>query len=589
MVSQRLYDDLTLGDNLYDHMDEGDMSDNNASKNVDLNQPFMVGEWLVEPAIERISKGELVEKVEPRVMDLLVCLARNPNEVITREELESKVWAGMVVGYDALTSAMIKLRKAFHEDSKHPQIIQTVSKRGYRLIVEVTSVNSGISTGLIDSPSFIEKINMRQLYVGLGIILFGLIYFNNSDIKFPSIQSDGAEIPSIIVLPFLNMSDDAEQSYFSDGITEDIITDLSRISKLHVMARNTSFRYKGQIVKPQEIGKELKVKYLLEGSVRKSGDKLRINAQLIETVNGYHVWSDRYDRKLVDVFVVQDEVTRHIVTALAIQLTDVEETAIKRVSTNNFAAYEHFLLGQKHIKERTQEAYIRAQDEFKEAIKLDPSYARSYGALAVVTIRTVTNGWTDSPSETRERALVLAKKAVVLDDTLPQAYWSLGFVHLYRNEFKAAAKAVEKATAIAPSYADGYGLLALINNRLGTVENANQAIRLIKKGMKLNPHYTWDYPYNLGRAYYNKGEYQRAIVPLQQALERNENALQPRLFLAASYSGLGMQDDAEWEIEQVLNINPIMSISHIKLTSRIEHQPSMKTYVLLLRKAGLAE
>jgi adenylate cyclase len=385
------------------------------------------------------------------------------------------------------------------------------------------------------------------------------------------------------------MSDDAEQSYFSDGITEDIITDLSRISKLHVMARNTSFRYKGQVVKPQEIGKELKVKYLLEGSVRKSGDKLRINAQLIETVNGYHVWSDRYDRKLVDVFAVQDEVTRHIVTALAIQLTDLEETAIKRVSTNNFAAYEHFLLGQKYIQERTQEAFTRAQDEFKEAIKLDPSYARSYGALAIVTIRTVTSGWTDSPSETRERALVLAKKAVALDDTLPQAYWSLGFVHLYRNEFKAAAKAVEKATAIAPSYADGYGLLALINNRLGTVENANQAIRLIKKGMKLNPHYTWDYPYNLGRAYYSKGEYQRAIVPLQQALERNENALQPRLFLAASYSGLGMQDDAEWEIEQVLNINPIMSISHLKLTSRIDHKASMKIYVSLLRKAGLPE
>jgi len=568
------------------------MTDKCVSKNVDLSRPFMVGDWLVEPAIEHISKGNLEEKLEPRVMDLLVCLSSKVGEVITREELESKVWVGMVVGYDALTSAMIKLRKAFHDDSKHPKIIQTVSKRGYRLIVEVTPVNFASSTGLLHSP-LIEKININSLglglWLGLGVILIGFIYFNYVDFQSSFTQVKNVKTPSIIVLPFVNISGDSEQAYFSDGITEDIITDLSRISKLNVMARNTSFSYKGQIINPQNIGKELKVQYLLEGSIRKSGDKLRVNAQLIETVNGYQVWSDRYDRKLVEVFAVQDELTRNIVNALAIQLTEQEETSLARVSTNNFQAYEHFLLGQKLARERTREGFSQAKSEFEQAIKLDPSYARSYGAIAVVLIRMYTNAWTDSPAESLDRALAMAKKAVALNNTLPQTYWALGFVHLYRNEFIQAADAAEKSTAIAPSYADGYGLLALIKNRLGGIDDSNDAIRLIKKGMKLNPHYSWDYPYNIGRAYYNKGQYQLAIDFLQKALERNENSMQPRLFLTASYSGLGMQDDAEWEVEQILTINPQMSISHMKSTSDIADTKAMKMYVSLLRKAGLPE
>ena len=301
------------------------------------------------------------------------------------------------------------------------------------------------------------------------------------------------------------------------------------------------------------------------------------------------MWSDRYDRKLVEIFAVQDELTRNIVNALAIKLTEQEETSLARISTNNFQAYEHFLLGQKFARERTQEGFSQAEAEFKEAIKLDPSYARSYGALAIVIMRKYTNAWTDSPAESRERALDMAKKAVALNNTLPQAYWSLGFVHLYRNEFIQAEKAVEKATAIAPSYADGYGLLALIKNRLGDIDSADDAIRLITKGMKLNPHYTWDYPYNLGRAYYNKGQYQLAVDLLQKALERNEYSMQPRLFLAASYSGLDMQDEAEWEVEQILNINPMITISHMKSTSSIANNKAMKNYILLLRKAGLPE
>ena len=198
----------------------------------------------------------------------------------------------------------------------------------------------------------------------------------------------------------------------------------------------------------------------------------------------------------------------------------------------------------------------------------------------------VTNGFTDLPAEHRNRALEMAKKAVSLNNSLPQTFWSLGFVHLYRNEFEQAAEAVDQSIKIAPNYADGYGLLALIHNRLG---NADKAIRLIKKGMELNPHYSWDYPYNLGRAHYYKGNYSKAIEELQKALERNENTLQPRLHLAASYSGAGMQDDAEWEIEQILTINPVISVSHVTKTAGVADPQLMKMYLSHLRKAGLPE
>ena len=554
---------------------------------MDLNQPFMVGEWLVEPAIERISKGDLEEKVEPRVMDLLVCLAAQPGEVISREDLESEVWSGMVVGYDALSSAIIKLRKAFHEDSRHPEIIQTVTKRGYRLIGEVTPMEKVKSPGTQVSIKTIKKSNDKHLRWGLwavlGFTLFGLGYGLTRD---NSQSPDNQALPSIIVLPFVNRSDDTEQEYFSDGITEDIITDLSRISSLLVMARNTSFRYRGQTVKPEDIAKELSVQYMLEGSVRKAGNQLRINAQLVDTSNGYHVWAERFDRKLEQVFAVQDEVTRNIVNALAIKLTDQEETSLARISTNNFKAYEHFLLGQKYARERTREGFNRAIDEFEQAIKLDPQYARSYGALAIVFSRMATNAFTDSPVEAEDRALEMAKKAVELNDSLPHTYWALGFVHLYRNEFEEAAKSVEKSVNIAPNYADGYGLLALIHNRLG---NPDEAMKFITKGMKLNPHYSWDYPYNLGRAHYYKGNYAKAIELLRKALARNENTMQPRLYLTASLSAVGMQEDAEWEVEQILTINPNMTITHVSNASGIVNTELNNKYMSDLRKAGLPE
>lgn len=567
------------------------MLKDSGTKNTSSNDNFMVGAWHVEPNTGYLSNGEDKTKLEPRVMNLLVCLAEKDGEVITREELEAKVWQGSVVGYDALTSAMIKLRKAFHDNSKHPTVIETVSKRGYRLIAKVSDEEGHSTTEDHSSASDIEKSNNLifriEFWMGLFFIALGLSFFliNWNSTSSP-VTSNDQKVAGILVLPFVNMNGKADQEYFSDGITENVITDLSHLSALRVMARNTSFRLKNQMVDPIKIGKELGIAYLLQGSVQKSSNNIRISAQLIDTKNGFQVWAEKYDRKLIEIFEVQDDVTQQIVNALAVNLTTQEKAALDHSPTNNLEAYDQFMLGQRLYTERTKEANTRAQDAYRKSIHLDENYPRPYGGLAVAKIRGVNANWSDSPQADLDRALELAVKATSLKNSAQHAYWALGFVHLYRREYPQAIKAVEQSIKIAPSYADGYGLLSLIENTLG---NGEKALELINKGVSLNPYYTYDYPYNIGRAYYAMGQYELAEKYLLQALERNENAVPPRLFLSVSYLELGRQEDAEWEVEQVMNINNKISIKHLKDYGLVANNGKQKSLYEKLRKVGVPE
>jgi adenylate cyclase len=396
-----------------------------------------------------------------------------------------------------------------------------------------------------------------------------------------------ANIPSMVVLPFANKSDDPAQDYFVDGITEDIITDFSQLSNLTVIAWNTSSTYKGKAVKPQEVGKELGVAYILSGSVRKSGDQLRITAELVDTNNGKQLWAERYDRKLADVFALQDDVTRKIVQALSIKLTATEQGTLGHPAANNLAAYDSFLRGLQYYRQRTKEGDALAREAYRHAIELDPSYARAYGALAITLTFDSMLGWSElAAEETRQRALELAQKAVTLDKTSPEAYWALGFVYLSRKQYDEAEAATKLAVALAPNYADGYGLLAFINNWQGKSEDA---VRHIRKAMALNPYYPHEYPWNLGLAYYLLGRYAEAAEALQDALKHNESAVLARLFLAASYVRLGRQDDAEWEIEQVLVQSPDTKLSLIATTLPLKNRDKLIAFSTDLRKAGMPD
>lgn len=564
-------------------------------------QPFSIADWVIEPARGHIHRGNEDVKLEPRVMDLLICLASRPGDVFSREELEASVWSGMVVGYDALSSAMIKLRKAFNDDPRHPQIVETVSKHGYRLIAPVSEIvetpSPNIETFPKDNLSLSAKSSVFSLtrvvvIVMVGLLAGGLGYWlmAKRDMTPPDtepMEETHTVKPSIAVMPFTNMSGDPEQEYFVDGITEDIITEFSRLSNLTVIAWATSSSYKEKPFQPQDIRTDLGVDYILDGSVRKSGDRLRITAQLVDTGNSKQVWAERYDRKLTEVFELQDEVTNKIVNALSVRVTTAEKEKLGRSGTNNIAAYESLLKGFQYSKIRTKEGNELARDAYRHAIELDPTYARPYGAMAVSLSRLYQRGWTDlSAEEVYARTLELAQKAVALDPSSPQVYWDLGYVHLFRKEYDDAAAATMKAVTLAPNYADGYGLLAFINNWQGKAEDA---IRYIHKAMVLNPHYTFDYPWNLGLANYTLGRYTEAIEALEEALNRNENAQLPRLYLAASYARLGRQDDAEWEIEQVMVQNPALSISRLADTLPYENRDQMNVLLGDIRLAGLPE
>lgn len=552
---------------------------------------FVIDDWQVSPAEGVLSRGSEVVHLEPKVMEVLVYFASHVDEVITREELEANVWRGAVVGYDAVTKAIIKLRKALQDDARHPRYIVTIPKKGYQLIMPVispafdkTTVEQTTSTHNYLSNSLSKQKTVFGILVFLIFITAYGVFYSSADTSKGNTSENS--LPIVLVLPFENLVVDKQDDTFVDGITEDIITDLSRLSNLFVFASNTSFQYKGKQVSPQQLKKELNVDYVLKGSVRRIDDSLRLNTQLVDAKTNLNIWAERYDRKIKDVFAIQSELTQHLVNALTLKLTSYEKQYLVKKSTLNLKAYEHFLAGQRISKQRTKEANELARIEFRQAIELDPSYGRVYGALAFSMTVDYRRGWTDTPIETLDRALALAEQATRLDTNTPQTYWVLGYVYMIRRELNAAKQAVKKAITIAPNYADGYGLLALINNQHG---NAVEALKLTKKGMLLNPYYTWDYPYNLGRAYYSLGRYDEAITVLEQAQERNESTMPPKLFLTASYIKAGRIDDAQWLVEQIQVLTPGTTVEHIRKTIPIDNKTLKKDFLNDLRQAGLPE
>lgn len=566
---------------------------------------FFIEDWWVLPAEGLLTRGNETERLEPKAMEVLVYLASRSGEVVMREELERDVWHGALVGYDAVTNTVIKLRKALQDNARQPRYIATIPKKGYKLIASIRYIEDEGSTGEVapvskenvkagaqptHQPRLIHRMGM-QLAALAAIVVLSLVWLWTSaplqtEPGIPPAVENEAALPSIIVLPFENMGDDLKQEYLADGLTDDIITDLSRLSNLLVISSNTSSTYKGKQVTPEEVGAELSVGFVLKGSTRRLGDAVRVNAQLVSTATGFNIWAERYDKKATEVFAVQDEVTRSIVKALAIKMTNQEKYFLSQRTTGNLEAYDLFQEGQRIYKIGTKEANQQAYEVYRKAIKLDPTYGRAYGALAYILASDYRRGWTDSPNLTLDQALALAEQAVELNKSLPQAYWALGYVHLMRKEFEKAEKATARAIRIAPNYADGYGLLALISNNLGQSE---RAIELITKGMRLNPYYTWDYPYNLGCAYYFMGNYDAAIAALEKAQERNENAIPIKTYLAASYVRAGRQDDAEWLIDELQILSPTATVTHIEKTIPIAKHELKRALLDDLRKAGLPE
>ena len=563
---------------------------------------FLIDDWHVTPAEGLLSRGNVAVRLEPKAMEVLLYFAGRPNDVISREELEQNVWHNALIGYDAVTNTIIKLRKALGDDARNPRFIATIPKRGYQLIASITfpesSSISKLTTQISDDShhesnyySRILSLQTKQIviFLAIAISIFSSVFLWSStptELISADSKNPPRTLPSIIVLPFENLNHNPKQNYLADGLTEDIITDLSRLSNLLVIASNTSLKYKGKQVTPEKVGIDLDVGYALKGTIRRLGNKIRVNAQLVNTKTGFNVWAERYDRNANELFAVQDEVTKNIVKALTIKITSREKSHLLQRSTHNLKAYDFFQEGQRLYQINTKESNAQARQMYRKAIELDPGYGRAYSAYSYTLTTDYRRGWSDTPLWTINRALELAKQSTELDNTSPQTYWALSFAHLLRKEYDDAEKAVQQAINIAPNYADGHALLALIKMYLGKPE---EAIKHNNKGMRLNPYYTWNYLYTLGSANYILGKYDEAVKVLEQAQARNENAIQVKIFLAASYIKANRQNDAEWVTDELSILSPSTTLSVINKTSPIADEKFKRSLLDDLRKAGLQE
>ena len=393
---------------------------------------------------------------------------------------------------------------------------------------------------------------------------------------------------SIAVLPFDNMSVDPQQEYFADGMAEDIITDLSKISGLFVIARNSSFAYKSQSPDVREVGRELGVGYVVEGSVRKAGGRIRINVQLIDASSGHHIWAERYDREEKDIFELQDEVREKVVASLKVKLTPDEETRLAGRLTDSPEAYDLWLRGLRHEGFSTKEDNLASRRFFEQAIEIDPGFAAAHASLANAYGLAVENGWSPSPVEHSAKSIQFAERSVRLDDDLPRAHWALARALSRKRQFNGerAVTELEKAISLDPNNADAYALLSEVLTFTGRAE---EAVGKMERAMRLNPRSPYWYLHILGRSQLMLGRYDVAVGNLEKAVERNSNVPWPRRYLIAAYGQLGRLDDAEWELEELRAQGYEVSLNRFLAMSNIQDTAYLKHYADGLRKAGVRD
>jgi adenylate cyclase len=519
-------------------------------------------------------------QLRPKAFEVLRYLLENAHRIVTKQELMKAVWPNVIVTDQALTHCVGEVRQAIG-DAKQT-IIRNIPRRGYRFTAPVVRVTpaavpppalsgEGRDGALRDSPTL------------------------TPGPPPPGRGEQGAaslDRPSVAVLPFANLSGDPQQDYFSDGITEDITTELSRFSELMVIARNSSFQYKGKAVDIRQAAQELGARYVVEGSVRRSGDRVRIAAQLIDAVTGAHRWGERYDRQLHGVFAVQDEVARAIVTIVAahVNRAEIERALLKPPAA--WEAYEYYLRGAEaffvHLSRRTKDSLYEAQRLLEQSLAIDPDYARAAAALSETHLYAYTEPYDGdylSPAALA-RGVELAKAAVRLDARLPQARAQLGAILHFKCQHDAAVAEFEQAFALNPNFIDHRYAHVL------TCAGAPaRAIEVLEANTRLDPFAPPLYSSGfMGLANYMLKRYGEAVRWLGECTLRLPNMQSPHLGLASAYAQLGQLEEAKREAAEVLRINPGFTIESYKRILLFYKNPKDVEHRLDgMRKAGLPE
>ncbi len=390
--------------------------------------------------------------------------------------------------------------------------------------------------------------------------------------------------PSIAVLPFTNMSGDAEQEYFSDGISEDLITDLSKISGLFIIARNSTFAYKGRSVKVQEIGRDLGVRFVLEGSIRKAGNRVRITAQLIDAGSGGHLWAERFDRELTDIFATQDEVVEKIVAALAVNLTQGEAQRLRRRGTTSVEAYETWLRARELLSRSTREAIAQAKAMYRRAIEIDPNFAAPHAGLSLATISDYVSDWAADPEEALDEAERWARRALELDDQEPVSHMALGNVMLWRRNHDGALAEFGRMIALDPNFAQGHSATGLALMYAGRAAEALEAFAIAKR---LDPHSPSIVLHFVAQANFSLGRYEAAAEHLHERIARTPATDSSRMLLAACYGHRGRVDEARTAWAGLMKVNPDFSLAQRARVLPYKEPRDFQRIAEGLAKAGL--
>lgn len=515
---------------------------------------FQFDDFVLDPGRRELRRAGALIAVEPQVFDLLEYLIRNREHVVTRDDMLDAIWNGRVVSESTLSSRINAARRALDDNGDEQRLIRTVPRKGVRFVGEVVDER----TAATPAPPAREK----------------------SAASLPLLDR-----PAIAVLPFTNMSGEADQEYFSDGISEDIITALSRLRWFLVIARNSSFIYKGRSVHLRQVAEELGVRYVVEGSVRKGGDRVRITAQLNDVATGSHIWAERYDRELADVFAVQDDITERIVAAIEPQLYAAEDDRAQHKPPESMDAWDLVIRALSHYWRVTRQDHVVAQALLEKAIALDPNYGKALGLLGTSYMFTAHMGWMDMTAAmpVAERAALAAIRADAED---AWAHNALGHVHLFARRFEDSLAEFETALQLNPSFALAQGYYGLVLGYCGRWQDADEAAR---RAIRLSPRDPYA-PVYFGIAAYAQflgGNYDEAIRLAHEALRQRSDFVGAHRVLTSAAGMAGRTALAAAALEDLRRAQPNISLAWIAQFMPIRHSADRDHYLEGFRRAGL--
>jgi TolB-like protein len=522
---------------------------------------YTFGDYVLDPELRELTHGSQAVAVGPRVFDLLLYLVRNREHVVSKDELLDRVWDGRTVSESTLTSHVNAARKAIGDNGQDQRLIRTIARKGLRFVGDVleTQPSAGLRSQTPAPPDG------------------------------PTAPAQELGKPSIAALPFLNLSGDAAQDYFIDGVVEDIISALSRIRWLFVVARNSSFTYKDRAVDVKQVSRELGVRYVLEGSMRKAANRVRITGQLVDATTGANIWAERFEGTLDDLFELQDQVATSVVGAIAPQLERAEIERAMRKPTESLDAYDYYLRGMANFHQGSKQAIDAALPLFQKAFALDPGFASAHGMAAACHYWRKMNNWmSDRPHELAEGAQ-LAIRAVELgsNDAVALTRGGHALAH-FGGDLDRGIAAVERALVLNPNLSAAWYLSGFQRISLGEHDDAVERFARAMRLSPLDPE-TFQMQTGTAMAHMFARRFELASDWADKAAREAPNILRVSAFSAASHALAGRMDEARGAMWHVRRIDPTMRISNVADWVVLRRSEDLATFVEGLRKAGMAE